>query len=116
MLRILSLAGHENQTLVTTALCLAIAFYFAEKKHGSVLAKSKIELLAKHIEIATCGEKEVILTLQNKKILDFEDGLQYYAAVHLNCNYIITNDIEDFYFSDIEVIKPEALIDRYLKS
>lgn len=113
--RILGLAGNTNTTLVTTNICLAIAFYFAEKKYGKTLAKSKISLLVQHLDIAECGKREALSVVQNKKIHDFEDGLQYYAAVHSNCSVIVSNDLDDFYFSDLQVMDPERFFRKYVQ-
>ncbi|MCW3122727.1 MAG: twitching motility protein PilT [Flavipsychrobacter sp.] len=112
--RILSLADNKRYHLVTTSVCLAIAFYFAEKQHGHTLAKSKVHLLLEHIDIADCGKKEAMLAIENKKIHDFEDGLQYYAAINAKCKCIITSDIDDFYFSDIEILDPERFFRKYM--
>jgi predicted nucleic acid-binding protein len=112
--RILSLAGHKGFSLTTSAICLAIAWYFAEKKHGRQAAKNKIDLLLTHIDIAGCGKEEAMLSVKNKKVHDLEDGLEYYTALHANCNCIITSDMNDFYFSDIEVLEPERFLKKYL--
>jgi predicted nucleic acid-binding protein len=112
--RILSLGGDKNYHLVTSPVCLAIAYYFAEKKHGKTLAKSKIFLLLQYIDVADCGKQEALLAVQNKKIHDFEDGIQYYAALHARCNCIVTSDIGDFYFSEIEVLEPEKFFRKYI--
>ena len=50
----------------------------------------------------------------NKKIYDFEDGLEYYSAIENKCKIIITENIEDFYFSDIEVLPAKAFVEKYL--
>lgn len=112
--RILSLASHPKFEVYTSPLCLAIAFYFAEKKHSTVLAKQKIDLLCQHIKIAENSSKGVSDTLINKKIHDFEDGLEYHAALEQKCKCIITEDIEDFYFSDIEVLNCQEFFKRHL--
>ena len=112
--RIVSLASHPKFELYTSPLCLAIAFYFAEKKHKSQLAKQKIDLLCQHIKIAGNTPKGVFDTLSNKSIHDFEDGLEYYAAVSAECTCIITEDIEDFYFAEIEVINCQEFFRRHL--
>ncbi len=111
--RVLSMADSPDNILVTTNICLAIAFYFAEKKHGRSSAKARIGLLMKHLNIADCGEREATSAMQNKKIHDFEDGLQYYAALHSNCTCIVSNDLDDFYFSDIQVLDPERFFRKY---
>lgn len=113
--RILSLAARKNNTLVTTNVALAIAFYFAEKKHGRVLAKNKIDILIRNMDIADCGKTETVFSMQNKKVHDFEDGLQYYAALHSKCNCIITNNVSDFYFSEMEVLDPERFFRKYVQ-
>lgn len=112
--RILSLASNPKFEVYTSPLCLAIAFYFAEKKHKSALAKQKIDILCQHIKIAENLAEGVIKTLGNKKIHDFEDGLEYYAAKENNCNCIITEDTDDFYFSEIEVLDCKEFFNRYL--
>ncbi|KQC00784.1 PIN domain-containing protein [Pedobacter sp. Hv1] len=113
--RILSLVStYARFEVYTSPLCLAIAFYFAEKKHGTKLAKQKIDLLCQHIQIAENLKEGVLQTLSNKKIHDFEDGLEYYAAKANHCDCIITEDINDFYFSEIEVLNCKRFFDQYL--
>ena len=114
--RILSLASNPKFEVYTSPLCLAIAFYFAEKKHKSQLATQKIEILCKHIKIAENLEDGVLKTMINKKIHDFEDGLEYYAAEHMQCNCIVTEDTNDFYFSKIEVLNCKSFFDKHLFS
>lgn len=113
--RVLSWVTDNGHKLYTTSLCLAIAFYFAEKKHGSRIVKEKIELLAQHFEIAECNKPEVLQALQNKKVKDFEDGLQYYAAKNSFCDCIVTEDIGDYYFAITSVYNAEAFLRKYAK-
>jgi predicted nucleic acid-binding protein len=111
--RILSLTGHKNYEVFTSPLCLAIAFYFAEKKNKK-LAKDKTRLLATHLSITPLSMTTVKKTIGNAAINDFEDGLEYYAAKESKCDCIITEDINDFYFSDIEVLNCQAFFEKYL--
>jgi predicted nucleic acid-binding protein len=112
--RIISLADNSKFTLFTSPVCLAIAFYFTEKKHKSVLAKNKIAMLCEHIHITAVTKKTVWQSLQNPAINDFEDGLEYYSAVESKCGCIITEDSNDFYFSEIEVLNSERFFKKYL--
>lgn len=111
--RILSLKNKPYQ-LYTSPVCLAIAFYFAEKKHRTTKAREKIELLCSHLNISGNSADGVVNTLKNKAIHDFEDGLEYYAAIESRCNCIITEDKEDFYFSDIEILTSSEFCKKYL--
>lgn len=108
--RLLSLQGQRKCILHTSAVCLAIAFYFAEKKHGSTVARKKISLLARHLAIADCGKKETEAAISNPGIHDFEDGLEYYAAIHAGCTCIVTEDRNDFYFSDVAVLDAASFL------
>jgi len=115
--RIISLGDHSRKfKLYTSPMCLAIAFYFAEKKSNSALAKQKINILCQHLSIADNTTEGVLKTLENKSIHDFEDGLEYYAAVKENCDCIITEDKKDFYFSDIEILNCKEFSTKYLLS
>ena len=112
--RILSLADKNKFDLFTSPVCLAIAFYFAEKKYKSIIAKSKIKLLSDHVHITTVNETSVFKTLQMPAINDFENGLEYFSALESKCTCIITEDVDDFYFSKIEVLRSENFFKKYL--
>lgn len=112
--RILSLADNKKFKVYTSPICLAIAFYFAEKKCGTQMAKRKIEILAGKLSISGVGKKEVLQSLQNKKVNDFEDGIEYYAALGSKCDVIISEDINDFYFSAVPVLNSKTFIERHL--
>ncbi|HTM91447.1 MAG TPA: PIN domain-containing protein [Flavisolibacter sp.] len=112
--RILSLADKKGFEIYTSPICLAIAFYFAEKKYKSVAAKEKIRILSAHINIAEATKTSVQKTLKDKSVLDFEDGLEYYAAVENGCHCIVTEDTDDFHFSKIEVLNSEAFFEKYM--
>jgi hypothetical protein len=111
--RILSLSDRKNFALYTSPVCLAIAYYFAEKKFRSDKAKSKIKLLCDHIQITCVNESAVIKTLQTAAIIDFKDGLKYYSALENKCDCIITEDVGDFYFSKIEVLTSENFFKKF---
>jgi predicted nucleic acid-binding protein len=106
--RIISLIDNPAYQVFTSPLCLAITYYFAEKKHGASKALSKVRIISSKISITTIDQNAVMQTLQNPKIHDFEDGMEYYSALTSGCDIIITEDLDDFYFSDIPVKTCEA--------
>ena len=112
--RILSLADSHQFEVFTSPVCLAIAFYFAEKKFKAKVAKEKILVLCEHIEITKTDGASVKQALQNNAVKDFEDGLEYYSAIESKCNCIVTEDVHDFYFSEIEVMKSEVFFLKYM--
>ncbi|MCE7862449.1 MAG: PIN domain-containing protein [Bacteroidetes bacterium CHB5] len=110
--KLLSLADQPRYTLVTSPICLALAFYFAEKKSGRAVALKKMKLLCSKIDIAAVDAEVVMQTLANKTITDFEDGLEYYTAEQNNCSCFITEDA-DFFFSEMEVLRVEEFLVKY---
>lgn len=113
--RILSLSENPKFKLFTSPICLAIAFYFSEKKSGRKEAKRKIEILSKHIDFSTVNSGIVREAVKNKKVSDLEDGLEYYSALESGCKCIITEDVKDFYFSEIEVLTCKAYFEKYIR-
>jgi predicted nucleic acid-binding protein len=101
--RILSLADQFRFQLYTTPICLAIAFYFAEKKCGTAQAKQKIQVLSSKLHIAAVDSVTIANAVSNLSVMDFEDGLEYYSALQHDCKAIITEDSDGFYFSEIPV-------------
>jgi predicted nucleic acid-binding protein len=112
--RVLSLADNPKFEMYTSPICLAIAFYFAEKKSGRTVAKNKISLLVSKIKIAEADHAVVIKAVQDKAIDDFEDGIEYYAALKAKCKWIITEDINDFHFSKLWVMSSKQFLEEHL--
>jgi predicted nucleic acid-binding protein len=112
--RVMSLADSSGFKLYTSPLCLAIAFYFAGKKSGNASARHKINLLTEKLKFTQVNEEAVHQTTRNKRIHDFEDGLQYYSALGSGCKLIVTEDVKDFYFSEIEVLSSRQFLEQHV--
>jgi predicted nucleic acid-binding protein len=112
--RILSLSGKNNFEIYTSPICLAISFYFAEKKHKTKPAREKVALLCKHIFIAPATDIVVKKTLADKKVNDFEDRLEYYSAIESKCTFFVTEDVKDFYFSTIPVLNARNFFEKHI--
>jgi len=114
--RILSLSDNKKFTLYTSPVCISIAWYFAKKKSGEQLARKKIITLCNHIQIAASDASSVINSIANIKIHDIEDGIQYYSALNAKCKVIVTENISDFYFSELEVLDSKSFLEKYVFS
>jgi predicted nucleic acid-binding protein len=112
--RVLSLCDQPRFEVFTSPICLAIAFYFAEKKSGTLNAKKKLSLLISKINIANTDKRVVQQAIQNPAVHDFEDGMEYYSALHSDCKVIITEDKNDFYYSELEVLGCEDFLKKHL--
>jgi len=112
--RILSLHGKGRYQIFTSTLCLAIAYYFSEKKSGTENANHKLKVIYQNIRVSDIRDEDVKNSLTNKRVYDFEDGLEYYSAIRGKCNLLITENTGDFYFSQIEVLKPKDFLVKYV--
>jgi len=112
--RVLSLADNPKYEVYTSPVCLAIAFYFAEKKSGSKEAKRKIGLLVSKINIADADRKIVLQAIEDKSVDDFEDGLEYYSAIKAGCKWIVTEDESDFHFSKVPVMTARQFLEEHV--
>lgn len=112
--RILSLTENKRFEVFTSPLCLAIAFYFSGKKSGENEARKKISLLSSKLSICNMNAQAVMQTINNPKIHDFEDGLQYHSAKDAGCKVIVTENMSDFYFSEIPVRNCDAFLKEFV--
>jgi predicted nucleic acid-binding protein len=112
--RVLSLPEKASIQIYTSPVCLAIAFYFAEKKSGRTMAKKKMTVLCSHLSITLIDSDVVFSAINDSRVLDFEDGLEYYSASAAGCKVIVTENTEDFYFSEMVVMKCRELLDSEL--
>lgn len=108
--RILSLSERKGFRLYTSPICLAIAFYFSEKKSGRKVACKKMALIVEHISVATVDAAVVNQAVQQKNIDDFEDGMEYFSAKNAGCAIIVTENPGDFHFGELKVMRAEEFI------
>ncbi len=111
--RVMSLSDREGVEVFTSPICLAIAFYFSEKKSGTELARTKIEILSKKLSMTSVDQQVLDQALENKQVRDLEDGLEYYSAIGNGCDVIVTEDVTDFYYSTIPVLNCGDFLKRY---
>ena len=58
--RILSLIGKKNAEVFTSPICLAIAFYFVEKKSGNKVSSTLNAILLKVYRVGSyCDDREI---------------------------------------------------------
>jgi predicted nucleic acid-binding protein len=112
--KVLSLCSDVRFRVYTSPLCLSIAFYYAQKKTSTRNAVQIIKTLSDKLLIVGNTENHIKATLNNSKILDFEDGLQYYAAKEVGCHAIVTHNQRDFHFSEIGIFSAkDYLVDTF---
>jgi predicted nucleic acid-binding protein len=109
--KIVTLANLGKIEIVVSALSYSTIYYLLLKvdSHQSILEKlTKFKTIAKTSDLT---DKEITLGLASN-FIDFEEALQYYSALNMNCNKLITRNAKDFKKSVIPVYTPK----EYLRS
>jgi predicted nucleic acid-binding protein len=105
---LIKLAYDGRLTAVTSSAVFVNVSYFLDKfdraNHLNLLRQ-----LRDMIAIISVGEKIIDQAL-NSNFLDFEDAVQYYAAVSSGCEVIITRNAKDYKQSTIPVSTAEQFL------
>jgi predicted nucleic acid-binding protein len=109
--RIFSLSEKKEIAICTSGLVFSNAYYILRKLSTHKKVLEKLAQLAKFIDIIDLPRDAVIQAL-GSNFSDFEDALQYYAALAVDVTIIVTRNTKDFKHSQVAVLTP----DQYLKS
>lgn len=83
--------------------------YIMQRLATPAKAKKAISLLRDSFETVSLDQKIINMAIDSK-FKDFEDAIQYFSAVRINANYIITRNKKDFKGSDIPLLTPEEFL------
>ena len=107
--KIATLADQGKIKLLASALTFATANYILAKYHTKDIAIDKLRKFKVFTTICPIDE-EVIEKGLNSSFKDFEDALQYFSALKMNCNFIITRNSKDFKDAEIPVMTAEEFL------
>ncbi|MCF8367330.1 MAG: PIN domain-containing protein [Bacteroidales bacterium] len=109
--KIATLADKGKVILSVSALSYSTVYYLLSKFEDKEVVKEKLRKFKLIAETSDLTDKIIDKGLSSK-FTDFEDALQYYCAIKMDCNILITRNEKDFKASAIPVMTP----DEYLKS
>lgn len=109
--KIFSLAERKKVSIRTTGLVFSNAYYILRKLGPHKKVIEKLTQLAKLIDVCELP-KSVIMEALGSNFSDFEDALQYYAALADKARIIVTRNTKDFKHSELAILTP----DQFLKS
>ena len=95
--------------LYATSLTFATCLFVARKSLGYANAVEAMRILERHISIVTMDAKQLHDALY-AQAPDFEDMLQYYAAVAAGCEYIITRNEKHFPQEVMHIMTPAQFL------
>ena len=109
--KIASLADIGRIQIYVSALTYPTTYYLLTRFEDKEMVKKKIRKFKVIAETSDLTDKIIDKALSSK-FKDFEDSLQYYCALEMRCNMIITRNVKDFKESEILILTPN----EYLKS
>ena len=110
--RLFELAYSAEIPMYISSLSVANIAYVERKNFSREILYDIITDLRKVISFTNVDD----LTIQRALILranDFEDAIQYFSALQAGADCIVTRNVKDFSFSDIEVITPSDFLTKY---
>lgn len=107
------LMAHKNQVgLVTSVLNFATIFYIEKRRgHSTRMVLDRFKLINKIISPVD-QTAQSYHSAMSSNFTDFEDALQYFAAMESKSNFIITGNKKDFKRATIPVLSSREYITR----
>ena len=109
--KIATLADKGEIELIISALSYSTVYYLLSRFEDKEVVKEKIRKF-KVIAVTSDLTDKIVDKGLSSKFSDFEDALQYYCAIKMDCKILITRNARDFKESEIPVLTP----DEYLNS
>lgn len=92
-----------------SALSFPTVYYILSKQIKSEQVKERLRNLKILCSVAPINELIIEKSL-NSKLKDFEDAIQYFCALHLDCDIILTRNAKDYKSSEIPVMTAEEYL------
>lgn len=106
---VLLLSEDSNYTCSTSVHALLNVHYIAKRSFGEKNARKAIKSLTERLSIVT-EDVKIVDDALGSDFSDFEDAVQYYAAVSFKAEVIITRNIKDYKQSTIPVLTAEQFL------
>ena len=109
---IFMLSANYEIDLILSDLTLANVRYVTRRDFSNELFYEVINGMRDLFEIAPVGPHAVDRALM-LRVNDFEDALQYFSALQSGADCIVTRNVKDLAFSEIEVLTPSDFLAKY---
>lgn len=113
-LSIFDMAVDGQIVLLISDLSIANIKYITRKEISTEEFYNLIQIFRPIFTIVPLGA-EVIDKAISLQASDFEDALQYFSAVQAEADCLVTRNIKDFAFADMEVSDSKTFVNKYHK-
>ena len=101
--QLFSLADQKKVELYVCSLSFANSHYILNRQLNEIKVREVLRKLRVLVRVIPMDSKIIDLSL-NSEFKDFEDAIQYFAAIESDIDIIITRNLKDFKKSDIPVM------------
>ena len=108
--KLFTLADRGEVEIFISSLTFANTSYILRKPLGKEKTNKVLRDLELVVTIVDLTGKSVRLALNDKGFTDFEDGLQYYSALEVGSEVVITRNLSDFKSSKLPVMTAEQYL------
>lgn len=106
-----SLADKKQIELSLSSLTIANTSYVLLKQMDANKAKAILRKLRLIVSISALDDKIIGLALNDDSFADFEDCLQYYTALEIEQDVIITRNLKDFKKSSLPIMTANQFLE-----
>jgi predicted nucleic acid-binding protein len=107
--RLATLAERGKIHASVSALTWATVYYVLSKFESRDAVRHKISLFKSLVTTVDLTNRDIHLGLSTT-FNDFEDALQYFAAIRAGCKVFITRNVKDFKSAEIPVFSPDEYL------
>lgn len=107
--RIFTMAYNRQVQLFVSPMTFTTASFLL-RRHGTEDVRNLLSNFRQLSRVATVNERTIDDSLASQ-FKDFEDAVQYYAAVKIKADFIITRNGKDFALSQIPVLTPSEFLE-----
>ncbi|UEG53670.1 PIN domain-containing protein [Mucilaginibacter daejeonensis] len=112
---IIQLSGEGSVKCFSSVHGIVNVHYFAKKIFGEQATRAMLLEIMKLVDVVTENSNAVKQALTSE-FSDFEDAVQYQAALNAGANYIITRNLKDYKHSAIPVMTAEQFLRTIYKA
>ncbi len=106
-----SLSESKEVSLFTSALSMANTAYILSRQLDTTSTRSLLRKFRTLVQIAPLDQQIIDQAINDDSFPDLEDGFQYYTALNLPADAIITRNLRDFRSSALPVLTARQWID-----
>lgn len=107
--KVLQLGLDGECELCASDITFTTVSYYARKNRTPEQLYDVLQSLREIVDVAPSGKGAIDWALRQKS-KDFEDAVQYYAALRSGAEYIVSRNVRDYPYDDIIVISPQDFL------